>query len=111
MFERVNGVFGCRTRLSNVFDNQIPRSHVRTSLQTRVCRTTVRKGIHPYPPALTCLCISPFEGVNRKWVKKQQFDSQQDVRKDVHSYLPAPSCLCSPRFELGLIATNKTVVI
>ncbi|KAK7084026.1 hypothetical protein SK128_025720, partial [Halocaridina rubra] len=37
MFERVNGVFGCRTR--NVFDNQIPRSHVRTSLQTLVCRT------------------------------------------------------------------------
>ncbi|KAK7082693.1 hypothetical protein SK128_002558, partial [Halocaridina rubra] len=37
MFERVNGVFGCRTR--NVFDNQIPHSHVRTSLQTLVCRT------------------------------------------------------------------------
>ncbi|KAK7069761.1 hypothetical protein SK128_014522, partial [Halocaridina rubra] len=34
MFERVNGVFGCRTRLSNVFDNRIPLSHVRTSLQT-----------------------------------------------------------------------------
>ncbi|KAK7069521.1 hypothetical protein SK128_017934 [Halocaridina rubra] len=32
MFERVNRVFGCRTR--NVFDNQIPRSLVRTSLQT-----------------------------------------------------------------------------
>ncbi|KAK7067632.1 hypothetical protein SK128_021073, partial [Halocaridina rubra] len=32
MFERVNGVFGCRTR--SVFDNQITRSHVRTSLQT-----------------------------------------------------------------------------
>ncbi|KAK7067006.1 hypothetical protein SK128_016626 [Halocaridina rubra] len=39
MFERVNGVFGCRTRSTNVFDNQIPRSHVRTSLQTLVCRT------------------------------------------------------------------------
>ncbi|KAK7080708.1 hypothetical protein SK128_020650 [Halocaridina rubra] len=37
MFERVNGVFGCRTR--SVFDNQIPRSHVRISLQTLVCRT------------------------------------------------------------------------
>ncbi|KAK7067825.1 hypothetical protein SK128_008270 [Halocaridina rubra] len=39
MFERVNGVFGCRTHLSNVFDNKIPRSHVRTSLQTLVCQT------------------------------------------------------------------------
>ncbi|KAK7007747.1 hypothetical protein SK128_022616, partial [Halocaridina rubra] len=39
MFERVNGVFGCRIRWSNVFDNQIPCSHVRTSLQTLVCRT------------------------------------------------------------------------
>ncbi|KAK7086170.1 hypothetical protein SK128_007840 [Halocaridina rubra] len=39
MFERVNGVFGSRTRLTNVFNNQIPRSHVRTSLQTLVCRT------------------------------------------------------------------------
>ncbi|KAK7071608.1 hypothetical protein SK128_022451 [Halocaridina rubra] len=39
MFERVNGVFGCRTRLSNVLDNQIPRSRVRTLLQTLVCRT------------------------------------------------------------------------
>ncbi|KAK7082248.1 hypothetical protein SK128_012629, partial [Halocaridina rubra] len=39
MFERVNGVFDCRTRSTNVFDNQIPRSHVRTSLQTLVCRT------------------------------------------------------------------------
>ncbi|KAK7073154.1 hypothetical protein SK128_012017 [Halocaridina rubra] len=39
MFERENGVSGCRTRLSNVFDNQIPRSYVRTSLQTLVCRT------------------------------------------------------------------------
>ncbi|KAK7078921.1 hypothetical protein SK128_027682 [Halocaridina rubra] len=39
MFERVNGVFGCRTRLSNVFDNQIPRSLVRTSLLTLVRRT------------------------------------------------------------------------
>ncbi|KAK7021742.1 hypothetical protein SK128_010262 [Halocaridina rubra] len=29
---------GCRTL--NVFDNQIPRSHVGTSLQTLVCRTT-----------------------------------------------------------------------
>ncbi|KAK7073401.1 hypothetical protein SK128_018735 [Halocaridina rubra] len=37
MFERVHGVFGCRTR--SMFDNQIPRSHVRTSLQTLVCRT------------------------------------------------------------------------
>ncbi|KAK7086376.1 hypothetical protein SK128_014732 [Halocaridina rubra] len=36
LFERV---FGCRTRLTNVFDNQIPRSHVRTSFQTLVCRT------------------------------------------------------------------------
>ncbi|KAK7063183.1 hypothetical protein SK128_010408 [Halocaridina rubra] len=34
MSERVNGVFGCRTRSENVFNNQIPRSHVRTSLQT-----------------------------------------------------------------------------
>ncbi|KAK7074830.1 hypothetical protein SK128_012303 [Halocaridina rubra] len=41
MFERVNGVFGCRTR--SVFDNQIPRSHVRTSLQTLVCRTAFDK--------------------------------------------------------------------
>ncbi|KAK7069588.1 hypothetical protein SK128_005841 [Halocaridina rubra] len=39
MFERVNGVFGCRTRSTNVFDNQIPSSYVRTSLQTLVCRT------------------------------------------------------------------------
>ncbi|KAK7074348.1 hypothetical protein SK128_003536 [Halocaridina rubra] len=29
MFEHVNGVFGCRTRSTNVFDNQIPRSHVK----------------------------------------------------------------------------------
>ncbi|KAK7080344.1 hypothetical protein SK128_004748 [Halocaridina rubra] len=28
MFERVKGVFGCRIRSTNVFDNQIPRSHV-----------------------------------------------------------------------------------
>ncbi|KAK7078322.1 hypothetical protein SK128_027265 [Halocaridina rubra] len=26
MFERVNGVLGCRTCSTNVFDNQIPRS-------------------------------------------------------------------------------------
>ncbi|KAK7044280.1 hypothetical protein SK128_027454 [Halocaridina rubra] len=38
MFERVNGVFGCR--IQNVFDNQILRSHVRSLLQTLVCRTT-----------------------------------------------------------------------
>ncbi|KAK7083933.1 hypothetical protein SK128_025655 [Halocaridina rubra] len=48
MFERVNGVFGCRTR--SVFDNQIPRSHVRTSLQTLVCRTAFDE---------------PFDRVNR----------------------------------------------
>ncbi|KAK7071969.1 hypothetical protein SK128_023279, partial [Halocaridina rubra] len=43
MFERVNGVFVCRTRSTNVFDNQIPCSHVRTSLQTLVCRTAFYK--------------------------------------------------------------------
>ncbi|KAK7070000.1 hypothetical protein SK128_028545 [Halocaridina rubra] len=48
MFERVNGVFGCRTR--SVFGNQIPRSHVRTSLQTLVSRTAFDE---------------PFDSVNR----------------------------------------------
>ncbi|KAK7074377.1 hypothetical protein SK128_004626 [Halocaridina rubra] len=57
MFELVDGVFGCRTRLSKVFDNQIPRSHVRTSLQTLVCRTAFdepfdRGVIAPYPKVL-----------------------------------------------------------
>ncbi|KAK7015141.1 hypothetical protein SK128_025274 [Halocaridina rubra] len=51
MFERVNGVFGCRTRSTNVFDNQIPRSHVRTSLQTLVCRTAFDEPFdHVTPP-------------------------------------------------------------
>ncbi|KAK7086470.1 hypothetical protein SK128_005628, partial [Halocaridina rubra] len=47
MFERVNGVFGCRTRLSNVLDNQIPRSHVRTAPQTLVCRTAFDEPVDP----------------------------------------------------------------
>ncbi|KAK7008352.1 hypothetical protein SK128_018755 [Halocaridina rubra] len=78
MFERVNGVFGCRTRLSNVFDNQIPRSHVRTSLQTLVCQTAFDE---PFYRAIPLKCLKE-RGYTRKSEKGRGEIGKTEKRGD-----------------------------